>query len=348
MDGILHQVNRSSFLANLVPETGRCAVVSGAFDAETILPLYRSLVSTVRRQSGVIVTIPDLEALGMMEQVVTRPLSVGDVTCYEYTSAAFESAAEGTVPLMLMFHGGGNHAQYFAWASGWMDIAAEENMYLVSVDKHTDLTSTDIVELLGLIEAEHPQIDKSRIYATGFSMGAVKCWNLAIKYPELFAALLPCDAGYMSETGSNGGGLEGITIESELELKNVIIPILYVAGGHSFTHEDVSLDEQGNMNNVGVVLQRILAMNQVDENYFYDAEQDINWGLAPSGVVTVEEPTFHTDLEISSFPSADGTVYTKLCFDVTKGHETYPQDGVNGWDFIRHFARAEDGGIHVR
>ena len=114
MDGILHQVNRSSFLANLVPETGRYAVVSGAFDAETILPLYRSLVSTVRRQSGVIVTIPDLEALGMTEQVVTRPISVGDVTCYEYTSAAFESAAEGTVPLMLMFHGGGNHAQYFA------------------------------------------------------------------------------------------------------------------------------------------------------------------------------------------------------------------------------------------
>ena len=335
-------------LANLVPETGRCAVVSGAFDAETILPLYRSLVSTVRRQSGVIVTIPDLEALGMTEQVVTRPISVGDVTCYEYTSAAFDGAAEGTVPMMLMFHGGGNHAQYFAWASGWMDIAAEENMYLVSVDKHTDLTSTNIVELLGLIEAEHPQIDKSRIYATGFSMGAVKCWNLAIKYPELFAGILPCDAGYEREDGSGNGPVDGITIEPELEVKNVIIPIFYVAGGHSFTHENIVLDEQGRMNNVGVAVQRILAMNQVDENYFYDAEQDINWGLAPSSVVTVEEPTFHTDLEISSFPSADGTVYTELCFDVTKGHETYPQDGVNGWDFIRHFARAEDGSILVR
>ena len=332
-------------LVNLVPETGCCAVTTGEFDAGTILPLYQSLVSSVRRQSGVIVTIPDLEALGMTEQVVTRTLSVGDVTCYEYTSAAFEGAEEGSVPLLLMFHGGGNHAQYFAWASGWMDIAAEENLYLVSVDRHTDLTSAEIVELLGMLEEEHPQIDKSRIYATGFSMGAVKCWNLALKYPELFAGLLPCDAGYMSESGSNGSDLEGITIEDDLEMKNVIIPIFYVAGGNSFTHEDVSLDDAGNMNNVGVVLQRIFAMNQVDEEYFYDAEKNVNWGLEPSDVVTVEEPTFHTDLEISSFPGADGVVYTELCFDVTKGHETYPQDGVNGWEFIRHFSRAEDGSI---
>lgn len=333
-------------LVNLVPETGICAVAEGGFDVETVLPLYESLVSTVRRQSGVIVTIPDLEVLGMTEQVVTRPLSVGDITCYEYTSDAFEGAEEGTVPLVFMFHGGGNHAQYFAWASGWIDIAAEENLYLVSVDKHDRLTSAEVVELLDLLEEEHPQIDKSRIYATGFSMGAVKCWNLALKYPELFAGLLPCDAGYMSE-GEFTGELEGITIEDDLEMKDVIIPIFYVAGGNSFTHEDVALDEQGNMNNVGVVLERIFAMNGVDDNYFYDAEKNVNWGLEPSETVSVEEPTFHTDLEISSFPSADGTVYTELCFDVQKGHETYPQDGVNGWDFIRQFSRAEDGSVIV-
>jgi pimeloyl-ACP methyl ester carboxylesterase len=330
-------------LANLVPETGCCGVVNGEFDAETILPLYHSQVSAVRRQSGMIVSIPDLEALGLRENVTTRSLTTGDMTCYEYTSNQFDSAAEGSVPVVFMFHGGGNHAQYFAWASGWMEIAAENNLYLVSVDKHVDRTSADVVELLGLLEAEYPQIDKSRIYATGFSMGAVKCWNLAIKYPELFAGVLPCDAGYAAEGDQASSDLNGITIEPELEMKQVIIPLFYVAGGRSFTHEDVALDDQGNMNNVGVILQRIFAMNQVDDNYFYDAEKNVNWGIVPVSVETVQEPVFHADMEISSFASKDGAVYMKLCFDVTKGHENYPQDGVEGWNFIRHFSRAEDG-----
>lgn len=38
-------------------------------------------------------------------------------------------------------------------------------------------------------------IDKNRIYCTGMSMGGYGAWSLAIKYPDLFAAIIPICGG---------------------------------------------------------------------------------------------------------------------------------------------------------
>lgn len=334
-------------LGALVPVTKSSYVGEGGFDSATVMEIYHSHMSALRRQSGVIVPIPNLDALGMIETVVPRTTENGTIECYEYASKSFSEADADSVPLVFLFHGGGNHAQYFAWASGWIDIAAADNLFLVSLDKHVAFTSADVIELLGQLQEEYPQIDSSRIYATGFSMGAVKCWNLAIKYPEYFAGIMPCDAGYMSEN-SNAGGLEGIAIEDEIPVSETIIPIFYVAGGQSFTHEDVTLEEGGGMNNVGVILQRIFAMNQVDSNYFYDETKNANWGIEAADTETVHNATFDNDMEISSIASQDGTVYTKLCFDVEKGHESYVLDGLEAWKFIKQFTRNENSSITIQ
>lgn len=336
-----------SALASLAPVTGSSYVGEGGFDSATVMDIYHSHMSAWRRQSGVIVSIPDLDALGMTETVVPRTVSSGTINCYEYAFNGFSEAADSSIPLILMFHGGGNHAQYFAWASGWMDLASSDQLYLVSVDKHVGYTSADMIEILEQLQEEYPQIDRSRIYATGFSMGAVKCWNLAIKYPEYFAGIMPCDAGYMSETVIGDGSLDNITIEDDIPVSETTIPIFYVAGGQSFTHENVSLDDNGNMNNVGVILQRIFTMNQIDDNYFYDESKNVNWGIEPVNTETVHNTTFNNDMEISSIASQDGTVYTKLCYDIEKGHESYAQDAQEAWKFIKQFIRNEDHTISI-
>ncbi|MBR4210430.1 MAG: hypothetical protein IKQ96_09495 [Lachnospiraceae bacterium] len=329
-------------LAALNPVSGCFAVTNGAFDAQTLERVYDSTVSRVRRQSGRILQIPDYEALGIHEEVLQKDLKKGTITYYQYKPETLDETAEGSVPLVLLFHGGGNHAQYEAWATGWLDIALEDNLMIVSVDRHTDYTSEDMIELLEALLKENSFLDRSRVYASGFSMGAVKCWNLAVKYPEYFAGLLPCDAGYMSERPD-----AAMTDPVTDELKDVIIPLFYVGGGKSFANEAVGLNEDGTMTNVGVVLQRIFAMNNIDDQYFYDKEKNETWGIQPVSVETLNVPVFEDKMEISSIADKDETVYVKLAFDVNKGHEIYAMDSMEGWKFIRRFSRKADGSIEI-
>ncbi|MEN8119950.1 MAG: prolyl oligopeptidase family serine peptidase [Bacteroidota bacterium] len=54
-------------------------------------------------------------------------------------------------------------------------------------NQYLDKLLTDIVQQY--------YIDKDRIYVTGFSMGGFGTWNLAIKYPNRFAAIAPVCGG---------------------------------------------------------------------------------------------------------------------------------------------------------
>lgn len=47
-----------------------------------------------------------------------------------------------------------------------------------------------IIALVKEMVADYP-IDESRIYTTGFSMGATAVWDIITRYPDLFAAALP-------------------------------------------------------------------------------------------------------------------------------------------------------------
>lgn len=52
-----------------------------------------------------------------------------------------------------------------------------------------------LIALLDEIQADHP-VDPDRIYLTGLSMGGMGTWELATRYPERFAALIPiCGVG---------------------------------------------------------------------------------------------------------------------------------------------------------
>jgi predicted peptidase len=52
-----------------------------------------------------------------------------------------------------------------------------------------------LIALLDEIKANHP-VDPGRIYLTGLSMGGMGVWELAARYPDRFAALIPiCGIG---------------------------------------------------------------------------------------------------------------------------------------------------------
>ncbi len=93
------------------------------------------------------------------------------------------------------------------------------------------------LEILDSVEKSCP-IDPRRVYLTGLSMGGFGCWNLAAKYPERFAAVVPiCGGG----NAANAGKLVDIPIwavhgaEDDVvrpELSRAMIEAVRAAGGH--------------------------------------------------------------------------------------------------------------------
>jgi lysophospholipase L1-like esterase len=66
-------------------------------------------------------------------------------------------------------------------------------------EEETEWYQDELIELLSKISTQYP-IDINRIYGTGLSLGGNGIWKLGIKYPEVFAALLPISAwGDISE-----------------------------------------------------------------------------------------------------------------------------------------------------
>jgi len=62
-----------------------------------------------------------------------------------------------------------------------------------STEWYYDRTDTLLKKLLDDVMARYP-VDARRVYLTGFSMGGIGAWDMAIRYPNLFAAVAPIAA----------------------------------------------------------------------------------------------------------------------------------------------------------
>jgi predicted peptidase len=60
-------------------------------------------------------------------------------------------------------------------------------------------TMAAVMNLLGRV-LDEPQIDPTRVYVTGLSMGGFATWDLAARRPELFAGVVPVCGGGDPET----------------------------------------------------------------------------------------------------------------------------------------------------
>lgn len=118
---------------------------------------------------------------------------------YAYTPASV--ASDAVTPLVVLFHGRGMHPDAYAYQSAWPAAAAAHGFRIISVagpyDKKfsteiDDGITADTHELITAYVQSNP-VDPSRVYATGFSMGAFRVLDLGAKYPGTFAAIAPCD-----------------------------------------------------------------------------------------------------------------------------------------------------------
>lgn len=270
-------------------------------------------------------TITDFEQAGLRVSHETLDVNGAAMEYYEYVPR--RQARD--MPLVLVFHGGSDHAEYIAWAAGWTDLAAEHEFMVVSVDQHGSWSPTDVITLLDHLVAEHPHIDESRVYATGFSLGAAKSWGLFHQYPARFAGLAPM------------GGTGPTPIPGD-----IVVPTIYFAGMKSPLAERPH--QFGTPNNPDARLAALFTSNGVTDDYAYDSTADPVWGIAADESISLADDRFPgVTVEVDAYASGDGNTYTALAAVHEAKHETLPSQGEIAWGFLSQFSRSAAGDVVI-
>ncbi len=311
---------------------------------------FEGFVKQFRRMLGQLELDPDLEKEGMkiepaVVEVKTSPDNMGiDKGTLEhkigyfafYNKNIFE---KGPVPLLLAFHGGGDSAFYISYISGWANIAHRHNFLLVAVEHHLNSTATEMVELVEHLKKVY-NIDPTRIYATGFSMGGIKTWDIIQEYPELLAAAAPMDA-----TVDIGENVYFSKINKPVNT-SVSVPIFYAAGEQTPLAE-LPYQEQKCINRMAYALK----LNGATKDYNVKLEEKDNWqnkfwGVDGDYTSFVIDPVRRGKLTMHFFTRADGKCWNIFAGIDNQGHECRPHTCEYAWRFLSNFSRDPDGTIH--
>lgn len=272
-----------------------------------------------------IYAIPDPKEAGLRVEHDALDVDGEPIEYYSYAPRR----QSGPVPLVLVFHGGSDDAEFMVFSTGWARTAAEHGFMVVSVDQHVARTPGQMVTLLDHLLAENPRIDRTRVYASGFSMGSVKSFELAEQFPDRFAAVAPM-------SGSFAPG------QPEREL----VPTIYFAGMSSPLPERPHQD--GAPNDIDARVAGVLERNGVSDDYEFDPAADPVWGIAADEQIQVADTLF-TDVSVTAkaYDSQDGNVYTVLAEGNGVSHETVPIQSEIAWAFLSQFSRGTDGRIAI-
>ena len=342
-------IGNSAEINKVIEEGSDKVIIKESLDFKEV---YEKFLKHVMRWGwvGTLTETPDFEKLNMKEEfayatVKTSPDNEGDdkgtkehkvgYVAY-YNKKLFDN---GPVPLLLAFHGGGDSAMYIAQVSEWYRVAHDHNFLLVSIENHLNSTATEMMELIEHLKGKY-SIDSERIYASGFSMGGCKSWDMYQEYPEVFAGLAPMDATF--ELGLNVFGKA-----SPVEInKDVMVPVFY-SGGEITPLPELPFQAQKCFDRIDYVLK----VNDTVKRYDTTFEDRENWGNKIWGIdgdeqVKEYDSSRESTLTIELFKSKDGNVYTALSSVSDQGHECRYHTCENAWKFISRFKRV-NGKIEI-
>lgn len=318
--------------------------ISSIEDAKaSLISAYDSLLEHhITRDMGYGVSLMDLKSANELELTETKETFTASngtvVTYYQFVPQNMDSAQDGSIPLVFGFHGGGSSAENYTWSSGWNEVAGENGFMFVSVDRHVDLED-EIMELLEHLEDEYSQIDQTRIYASGFSMGSIKSSLLGFNHDDVFAAIAPTNA--ISFLDAEHGN---------------IVPVFYNAGENSYFNMPSMMEgtkaEIPTTNLDGrEVFVNLLVNNKViasADDYSFDENADSMFGIAPSEEEVKDcAENYNVQETIRYYYSEDGICYTVMSTTSNAGHEPIREVTRNAWKFMSQFSRNADGSLSI-
>ena len=306
---------------------------------------FDSFVRRFKMWCGHLELEPDFAALGMTEDAGSAVVHTSQDNRTDFHGAAthrvgyfayynnglFES---GPVPLVLGFHGGGDSSMYLTYVAGWWEICHKYGFLFVSVENHQFVTATEAVELLEALKQRYP-IDEHRIYATGFSMGSGKTWDLYQEYPQVFAGLMPVSALFPVYTSF----FDGKPITRQIN-ESVPVPVFYSGGEASHLpelpfHKDTSLERVQYVARVNRLKKRFGGVRWEDRASW----EDPVWGIPGDRVEKIPDESRGSTLTIHYFDSEDGVCRTAFASVSGQVHECRRHSCENAWLFISQFTR---------
>ena len=311
---------------------------------------FDGFIKQFRRMLGELELDPDLEKEGMkiepaVVELKTSPDNMGDdkgTVTHKVGYFAFYNKGifdKGPVPLVLAFHGGGDSSFYIAYISDWAGIAHRHDFLLVAVENHLNSSATEMVELVEHLKKIY-NIDPTRIYASGFSMGGIKTWDIIHEYPNLVAAAAPMDA-----TVDIGENVYFGKINKPVNT-TVNVPIFYAAGEKTPLAE-LPYQEQKCINRMAYALK----LNGAQKEYNVkleekDSWQNKLWGIEGDYTSAVVDPARKGKLTFNYFTRPDGKCWNIFAGIDNQGHECRPHTCEYAWRFLSCFSRDADGTIH--
>ena len=246
-----------------------------------------------------------------------------------YNNNLFEN---GPVPLMLGFHGGGDSSMYLTFVAGWYEIAHRYGFLYVSFENHQNVSATEAMEVLEHLKKKYP-IDEHRIYATGFSMGSGKTWDMFQEYPEVFAGIAPASALFPVKENPFGKSLG--------EDLNMTVPLpMFYSGGEESPLPELPFQAETALDRVKYATEVNKCKKKIDVE-FADKETWENKILGINGDRTEKfyDESRGSTLTVQYYDSEDGVCRTAFGSISGQVHECRHHTNETVWKFISQFTR---------
>lgn len=336
-----HFVNSSYAEKQVIVKDG-----GSAFSADVIADAWGTLLSRVTRapmlndvvsntmdmSAWVLMSWPNYDELGLTVKEHTYRYDGKDYIAYDYIPASY--TGEEAVPVVILLHGFSEDPLCPAATCGWADMAAQEGFILVAPDYVNDIMSqgisVDCVMQIVNETLETYNIDRSRVYLTGFSMGGMNTFFTSYMNTGVFAAIAPM---------SGFPVLDGF----ELQGDEYDLPTFFLSG--LADDKNVTKDENGNVavNAMGGnVAAAALGFNGIIVG---EADYSINpWGYEPddSHTLTKQDINYY----VSDYYTDDCTnPMVRLVGVENVAHACSNVYASLAWDYISRFARGADGSV---
>lgn len=300
-----------AMLGMAVMFAGIYANTSNATEIDTTVSMEQEEMVEIVEEEVALAVSAEIVQEPIMVQKSTSTTHVANMGYWVYRPS---ESTEEELPLIVYMHGIGERGSNLNKLIGVSlpkhlyqgDVSVNAVVIAPQCPSSTNWTklADDVMELIEVVK-EQENIDESSISLTGHSLGGIGTWNIALKYPEVFASLVPVSSTISTPGAASAladipiwsfhGSLDTMTPSSMLQAYSTI----QKAGGEKM--QVTMFEGQGHC---------------ITDLVYNNAEFDVlNW-MASQHRETDEEVVIEENEENTSLVSSNKSIYLQRLQDV--------------------------------
>jgi pimeloyl-ACP methyl ester carboxylesterase len=295
----------------------------------TKLPVYQELnITRIDHVSGILPGAAEL------------------VEWYEYIpNEILNKTGTQTYPLILVMHGSGDHPVFEAESQGWVTLAGEERLIVVSLRHQTLNVATmaeDVNKLLDYIIAKYP-VDTTRVFTAGFSMGGPVESRVVSLHMERYTGMAILHSQYNPTEASFDNPLPHKFGEYYQVIKNnkdALDLAVYYSTGSRETSSAGSIE----LSAVGIqnTLLNLAYLNDINISFPEHTPTYQNF-FGTGGSADFSNKIDGMMFYSKQLKNADGVSLMQLNYLEGADHVHFTGNARSAWNFLQHFSREADG-----